>query len=130
MSTTAAILREALAHDLIETDHIVTVVAADALATELAAALEALGYVIKKKPAPRKATEPSRPLVSQGDPALDEFIRTHHDPKYKPLPMPKSTFPGDTPRPLRVVLEEAIEAAKANKWPGSYTGNFAAPKTR
>lgn len=79
------------------------------------------------KPAPEP--EPFNP--NTGDAALDEFMRAHHDPKYKPLPMPKGApFPGESPRPLRVILEEAIDAAKRHGWPGHYSGNFAAPKTR
>lgn len=134
MSITRDIIRAAL--DDVKTDALVTTQHADDLASELATALDALGYVIKKKPAPRKPAEPVRPLVSQGDPALDEFIRTHHNPNWKPLPLPKGkAFPpsmarGGDKRPTGVVLEEAIELARKNKWPGQYSGNFAAPKTR
>ncbi len=77
----------------------------------------------KVEPAP----EPFNPAT--GNAELDEFMRAHHDPKYKPLPLPKGApFPGTSPRPLAKVLEEAIGAAKRHGWPGSYTGNFAAPK--
>lgn len=89
-----------------------------------------------KRPSKAKSVEPSRPLVSQGDAALDAFIAAHHDPKYKPLPLPKgAAFPpsmarGGDRRPLAKVLEEAIDLAKRKGWPGTYSGNFAAKAGR
>lgn len=105
--------------------------APDALARQILDALDRAGFTVKRKPKPRVSTpeivEPFNP--STGDPALDEFMRAHHDPKYKPAPLPKGApFPGTAPRPLAKVLEEAIDAAKRNGWPGTYSGNFAAPK--
>lgn len=89
MSDTAAIIYAAL--DDVTTDHIVTVQAARQLADELAAGLEARGYVVKKKPAARKPAPAREPFApNTGDSSLDDFMRAHHDPKYKPLPLPKS----------------------------------------
>jgi len=89
MSDTAAIIYAAL--EDVTTDHIVTVQAAQQLAAEVAAALDANGYVVKKKPAPRKAAPVREPFApNTGDSSLDDFMRAHHDPKYKPLPLPKS----------------------------------------
>lgn len=80
---------------------------------------------------PRAAAKPEPFGPNTGDEKLDAFMRAHHDPKYKPLPLPKGApFPGSAPRPLRVVLEEAIDTAKRKGWPGQYTGNFALPKRR
>lgn len=67
--------------------------AASVFAEEILADLDAAGYVIRKKPAtrssaPRPRVEPFAP--NTGNPAVDEFMRKHHDPKYKPAPLPKS----------------------------------------
>lgn len=89
MSDTAEIIYAAL--EDVTTDHIVTVQAARQLAEEVAQALDSLGYVVKKKPAPRKAAAPVEPFApNTDDPRIDEFMRLHHDPKYKPLSLPKS----------------------------------------
>lgn len=89
MSSTAAIILAAL--EDVSVDALVTNQHAETLAAEVAAALDALGYVVKKKPAPRKAAAPVAPFApNTGDPQLDDFMRAHHDPKWKPGPMPKS----------------------------------------
>lgn len=79
----------------------------------LALALSELGYVIKKAPkprvaAPRRVVEVFAP--NTGDPKVDAFMRAHHNPKYKPLPLPKS--PGLPPlRPMKVSEQDAAERA-------------------
>lgn len=58
--------------------------------------------------APRPAAEPFSP--NTGSAAVDEFMRRKHDPKYKPLPLPKA--PGLPPlRPLKLREADAAEAA-------------------
>lgn len=57
----------------------------DAHISLIANALEAAGYTIKKKPAPRtaKPAEPAEELILTGDAALDTFIETHHRPDWR-----------------------------------------------
>lgn len=81
MNATAKIILDALEDSTV--DALVTNQHAQQLAEELAAALEARGYTVRKKPAPRKPAAPVEHLVSQGDAALDEFIRTHHHPDWR-----------------------------------------------
>lgn len=76
MNATAKIILDAL--EDVTVDALVTNQHAQQIAAELADALEARGFAIRKKPAPRKPAAPVKHLVSQGDAALDEFIRTHH----------------------------------------------------
>lgn len=73
------------------------------------AALDAAKPVRATKPrAPRPAAEPFSP--NTGNAAVDEFMRRKHDPKWKPLPLPKA--PGLPPlRPLKVSEMDAAEAA-------------------
>lgn len=80
-----AIIRQALDHDAIETDALVTKRHADDLAAELAKALDALGYTIKAKPKPRTAAaaEPVEELILTGDASLDAFIEKHHRPDWR-----------------------------------------------
>lgn len=69
-------------------------------AETIAASLDQLGYVVRKKPVPRKVATPAEPFTPDtGDAKLDEFMRVHHDPKRKPLPLPKSA---GLPRPARL----------------------------
>lgn len=77
----------------------------------LALALSELGYVIKKVPKPRAAA-PRRVVEvfapNTGDPKVDAFMRAHHNPKYRPLPMPKA--PGMKPlRPMTVSEQDAAD---------------------
>lgn len=73
------------------------------------AALEAAGYVVRKKPATRRTVAPVEAFApNTGDPRVDDFMRKHHDPKYKPLPLPKA--PGLPPlRPMKVSEQDAAE---------------------
>lgn len=58
--------------------------------------------------APRPAADLFSP--NTGNAAVDEFMRRKHDPKYKPLPLPKA--PGLPPlRPLKLSEADAAEAA-------------------
>ena len=72
-------------------------------------ALDAAKPVRATRPrATTAAVEPFSP--NTGDPAVDEFMRRKHNPKYKPLPLPKS--PGLPPlRPMKVSEQDAAEAA-------------------
>lgn len=102
---------------------------------ELEVIREHLPHVAESAKAKRATGKPTAPIEifapNTGDSTLDEFMRAHHDPRYRPLPMPKGApWPGFAPRPLRIVLEEAIDAAKRHGWPGSYSGNFAMPKAK
>lgn len=83
----------------------------DEAAERIAAALDEAGYVIRKKPAPRKPAAPVEVFApNTGDPKVDEFMRKHHDPKYKPAPLPKS--PGlPALRPMKVSEQDAAEEA-------------------
>ncbi len=84
MSDTVAIIRAALDLGPIGPS-------LDEAAERIAASLDQLGYVVKKKPAPRKPAPAREPFApNTGDAQLDDFMRAHHDPKYKPLPLPKS----------------------------------------
>lgn len=76
---------------------------------DLYAALDAAKPVRATKPrAPRPAVEPFSP--NTGDPAVDDFMRRKHNPKYKPLPLPRS--PRLPPlRPMKVSEQDAAEAA-------------------
>lgn len=73
-----------------------------------------------------KRREPFAP--NTGDRALDAFMLRKHDPKWRPLPLPKGqTFPiairrGGDRRPLVTVLAEAALAAEKAGWPGTYSG--------
>lgn len=97
-------------------------------------AVEAAKPVRARKPKPIVNAAPFSP--NTGNAAVDDFMRRKRDPSYKPLPLPKGkAFPpemarGGDRRPLTKVLEDAIYYAKRNNWPGAYTGNFAAKKTR
>ncbi|MFU0242979.1 hypothetical protein ACKI1J_45675 [Streptomyces scabiei] len=73
------------------------------------AALDAAKPARATKPrATPAAVEPFSP--NTGDPAVDEFMRRHHDPKRKPLPLLKS--PGlPTLRPMKVSEQDAAEKA-------------------
>lgn len=80
--------------------------------SEMPSALEALDAAkparATKPRATRAAVEPFTP--NTGDPAVDAFMRRKHNPKYKPLPLPKS--PGLPPlRPMKVSEQDAAEAA-------------------
>lgn len=113
----------------------------DEAAERIAAALDEAGYVIRRKPAPRKATTPVEVYApATGNPAIDEFMRRKHDPRYRPLPMPKvlgvsapngaapvfyhpngaNRVRGGDNRRLNIVLDEAIKHAAQFGWPGSY----------
>ena len=72
-------------------------------------ALDAAKPVRATKPrATLAAVEPFSP--NTGDPAVDDFMRRKHNPKYKPLPLPKSLgLP--TLRPMKVSEQDAAEAA-------------------
>lgn len=92
-------------------------------------------YKVRAATKPRKPAKPVAPFnPSTGNAALDDFMRAHHDPNYKPAPLPKGkAFPpsvarGGDKRPVGIVLAEAIDIAKSKGWPGSYSGNFATPK--
>lgn len=73
------------------------------------AALDAAKPARATKPrATPAAVEPFTP--NTGNPAVDSFMRRRHNPKYKPLPLPKS--PGLPPlRPMKVSEQDAAEAA-------------------
>jgi len=80
--------------------------------SEMSSAFDALNAakpVRATKPrATPAAVEPFSP--NTGDPAVDEFMRRKHDPKYKPRPLPKS--PGlPALRPMKVSEQDAAEAA-------------------
>jgi hypothetical protein len=77
MSTTRDIIRAAL--DETKTDALVTARHAGDLADEIAEALEAAGYTLKKKPAPRKPAEPVEAFApNTGSPELDAFMTRKH----------------------------------------------------
>ena len=80
--------------------------------SEMSSAFDALNAakpVRATKPrATPAAVEPFSP--NTGDPAVDDFMRRKHNPKYKPLPLPKA--PGLPPlRPMKVSEQDAAEAA-------------------
>lgn len=61
------------------------------IAEQIMLDLDAAGYTVKPKPKSRKAAPRREPFVANtGDPQIDDFMRRHHDPKWKPLPLPKS----------------------------------------
>ena len=113
----------------------------DEAAERIAAALDEAGYVIRRKPAPRKAAAPVEVYApATGNPAIDEFMRRKHSPHYRPLPMPRvlgvsapnggkkvsynpdgvNRVRGGDNRRLNIVLDEAIKHAAQFGWPGSY----------
>ena len=64
---------------------------AGSLAEAIVEHLDGAGFVIRKKPTSRKAAAPVEPFApNTGDPQLDEFMRSHHNPKWKPGAMPKA----------------------------------------
>lgn len=79
------------------------------LGPALMSALDAAGYVVRKKPATRRAVAPAEVFApNTGDPRVDDFMRKHHDPKYKPRPLPKA--PGLPPlRPMKVSEQDNAE---------------------
>jgi hypothetical protein len=82
MSTATAIILEAL--DDVTIDALVTKKHAQQLAEELADALEARGYALRKKPAPRKPAAPAEVFApNTGNPELDAFMRAHHRPDWE-----------------------------------------------
>lgn len=111
MSTATAIILEAL--DDVTVDALVTKKHAQQLAEELADALEARGYALRKKPAPRKPAAPVEIFAPDtGDAALDDFMRNHHRPDWEArlkkalqrnrpgmMPMP-APAPGHARKPL------------------------------
>lgn len=82
------------------------------IAEEIVADLDIAGFTIRKKPSTRRATAPREPVEvfapNTGNPAVDAFMRAHHNPKYKPLPLPKA--PGM--KPLRVMTVSEQDAAE------------------
>ncbi len=108
MSTATAIILDAL--EDVNVDALVTKKHAQQLAEELADALEVRGYALRKKPAPRKPAEPVEAFApNTGDAALDDFMRKHHDPKYRPAPMPKA--PGMPSIGIPAKQRDMIEAS-------------------
>lgn len=82
MSTATAIILEALKD--ITVDALVTKQHAQQLAEELADALEARGYALRKKPASRKPAAPVEVFApNTGNPELDAFMRAHHRPDWE-----------------------------------------------
>lgn len=79
------------------------------LGPDLMSALDAAGYVVRKKPATRRTVAPAEVFApNTGDPRVDDFMRKHHDPKYRPLPLPKA--PGLPPlRPMKLSEQDAAE---------------------
>lgn len=111
-------------------------------AAELDVIRLAIGRMVEAKKV--RARKPAAPVEvfapNTGDRALDDFMRRHHDPKWKPLPLPKvldnqSNPQGDTrlaytdlsqnrlrggdKRPLAKVIEEHAAHAKKHGWPGT-----------
>lgn len=94
----------------------------DEAAEALAVALDDAGYVIRKKPASRKPAAPVQVFApNTGDAALDEFMRNHHDPKYRPAKMPTSpgmpsiTIPAKQRDDIESAWTRACEQRKANE---------------
>ena len=84
------------------------------LGPALMSALDAAGYVVRKKPATRRTVAPVEPFApNTGDPRVDDFMRRKHDPKHRPLPLPKA--PGARPLPKWTVsdMDEAERAWNA-----------------
>lgn len=82
MSTATAIILDAL--EDVTVDALVTKRHAQQLAEELAHALEARGYALRKKPAPRKPAAPVEVFAPDtGNAELDIFMRAHHRPDWE-----------------------------------------------
>lgn len=97
--------------DAVTVDALVTKAHAEQLATELAEALDEAGYVIRKKPAPRKAAAPVAVFSpNTGNAELDGFMsRSHAARGRKTFPQPK-IGPGLPPlRPMKVSEQERAE---------------------
>ncbi len=79
MSTaTETIIVQALANGNVHTE------APDAIARQIIDALEARGYTLRKKPAPRKPAAPAEVFApNTGNPELDAFMRAHHRPDWE-----------------------------------------------
>lgn len=75
---------------------------------EILAALDA-AKPVRRRAAAKPASAPAEPYEPRsGDERVDAFMRAHHDPKYKPLPLPKS--PGLPPlRAMKVSEQDAAE---------------------
>lgn len=83
----------------------------DVAADALIALLDEAGYVIKRKPAPRRATRPAAEVFSPstGDDRIDAFMRRRHDPRYR---QKKPRMPtGAILRPLSEAGTEALTLA-------------------
>lgn len=81
-------------------------------AEELAKVRDAIGHDGGAKPyRPRVAAAQSEPFnPNTGDPALDAFMTAHHNPKWRPAPLPKS--PGlPALRPMKVYEQDEAERA-------------------
>lgn len=83
----------------------------DESAERVALALSEMGYVIHKAPKPRAAA-PRRVVETfapnTGDRGVDAFMRAHHNPRRKLLPLPKA--PGlPALRPMKVSEQDAAE---------------------
>lgn len=123
MDITAA-LRSALDHEAIATEALVTRQHADNLAAELATALDALGFTIKKKPASRKPAAPAEVFApNTGNPELDAFMQRKHRHDWRArlqkaisrnrpgmIPMPPPA-PGHTRRPLTATARQELYEA-------------------
>lgn len=82
MSTATAIILDAL--DDVNVDALVTKEHAQQLAEELADALEARGYALRKKSNTRKPTAPVEAFAPDtGNAELDAFMRAHHRPDWQ-----------------------------------------------
>lgn len=81
------------------------------LGPALMSALDAAGYVVRKKPTTRPTVAPVEAFApNTGDPRVDDFMRRHHNPKYKPLRLPNA--PGLPPlRPMKVSEQDRAEWA-------------------
>ena len=79
MSTaTETIIVQALANGNVHSE------APDAIARQIIDALEARGYALRKKPAPRKPAAPAEVFApNTGNSELDAFMRTHHRPDWQ-----------------------------------------------
>lgn len=108
MNATAKVILAAL--DGVTVDALVTKQHAEDLATELAAALDAAGYTVRKKPAPRKtaAAEPAFE-PNTGDPKLDDFMRRKHNPKAR-IKSPPAGRGLPALRPMKVSEQVQAEA--------------------
>ena len=79
MSTaTETIIVQALANANVHVE------APDTIARQIIDALEARGYALRKKPAPRKPAAPVEVFAPDtGNPELDAFMRAHHRPDWE-----------------------------------------------